>query len=41
MDSSFGNIIVTDEKNTYTFQFQYILKNLDKITVPFTFSIQK
>ena len=41
MDSSFGNITVSEEKNLYTLQFQYILKNLDKIIIPFTFSIQK
>jgi alkaline phosphatase D len=41
MDSSFGNMEAREENGIYTFQFSYILKNLEKINLPIHFSIQK
>ncbi len=41
MDSSFGNMEVRKEKGIFTFQFSYILKNLEKKNLPIHFSIQK
>lgn len=41
MDPSFGNIEVRKEKGTYSFQFSYIMKNLEKKILPIQFSIQK